>query len=181
MVLQCNWGRDFFLHGTYLWKTLTIFIYIFDWFYSIRYLTSFFYINHRLSLCAQVLMLFYLTDEVLSINPSATGFVFGAFNLPRKDWLTYPGGTHRHGELCYNFSFSDDLTQMVNFPTWIPTSDSHSPALLHFFFLTRVFVLQWLFLYWEILMMLLFQFPLTFLQTKMGVLLFIAQIVITLV
>ena len=29
------------------------------------------------------------------------------------------------------FSISNDLTQMVNFPTWIP--DSHSPAFLDFF------------------------------------------------
>ena len=28
---------------------------------------------------------------------------------------------------------SNDLTQMVNFPTWIPNSDFHSPALLDFF------------------------------------------------
>ena len=30
----------------------------------------------------------------------------------------------------YNFSISNNLTQMVNFPTWIPDCDSHSPALL---------------------------------------------------
>ena len=28
---------------------------------------------------------------------------------------------------------SNDLTQMVNFPTWVPDCDSHSPALLDFF------------------------------------------------
>ena len=33
----------------------------------------------------------------------------------------------------YNFSISNDLTQMVNFPTRIPDCDSHSPALLDFF------------------------------------------------
>ena len=33
----------------------------------------------------------------------------------------------------YNFSVSNDLTQMVNFPTWIPDCDSHSPALLDLF------------------------------------------------
>ena len=37
-----------------------------------------------------------------------------------------------------------------------------SPALLDFFLLLLVFVLQWLFLHWEILIMLLSQFPLTF-------------------
>ena len=73
------------------------------------------------------------TDEVLSINPSANVFVFGDFNIHNKDWLTYSGGTDRPGELCYNFSISNDLTQIVNFPTRIPDCDSHSPALLDFF------------------------------------------------
>ena len=72
-------------------------------------------------------------DEVLSINPSANVFVFGDFNVHHKDWLTYSGGTDRPGELCYNFSISNDLTQMVNFPTSIPDCDSHSPAVLHIF------------------------------------------------
>ena len=72
-------------------------------------------------------------DEVLSINPSANVFVFGDFNVHHKDWLTYSGGTDRPGELCYNFSISNDLTQMVNFPTQIPDCDSHSPALLDLF------------------------------------------------
>ena len=45
----------------------------------------------------------------------------------------------------YNFSVSNDLTQMVNFCTQISDSDSHSPVLLDLFFLlTKVFVLQWL-------------------------------------
>ena len=71
-------------------------------------------------------------DEFLSINPSANVFVFGDFSVHHKDWLTYSGGTDRPGELCYNFSISNDLTQMVNFPTRIPDCDSHSPARLHF-------------------------------------------------
>ena len=72
-------------------------------------------------------------DEVLSINPSANVFVYGDFNVHHKDWLTYSGGTDRPGELCYNFSISNDLTQIVNFPTRIPDCDSHSLALLDFF------------------------------------------------
>ena len=71
-------------------------------------------------------------DEVLSINPSAA-FVFGDFNIYRKDWLTYSGGSDRPGEPCYNFSISNDLTQMVNFPTQIPDCDSCSPTLLVLF------------------------------------------------
>ena len=42
-------------------------------------------------------------DEVLSINPSANGFVFRDFNVHHKDWLTYSSGTDRPGELCYNY------------------------------------------------------------------------------
>ena len=72
-------------------------------------------------------------DEVLSINPSANVFVFGDFNVHHKDWLLYSGGTDRPDELCYNFSTSNDLTQMVNFPNRIPDCDSHSPALLDLF------------------------------------------------
>ena len=72
-------------------------------------------------------------DEVLSINPSANVFVFGDFNVHHKDWLAYSSGTDRPGELCYNFSISADLTQIINFPTRIPHCDSHSPALLDLF------------------------------------------------
>ena len=72
-------------------------------------------------------------DEVLSINRSANVFVFGDFNIHHKDWLTYSSGTDRSGELCYNFSISNDLNQMDNFPTRIPDCDSHSPALLDLF------------------------------------------------
>ena len=54
-------------------------------------------------------------DEVLSINPSANVFVFGDFNVRHKHWRNYSGGTDRPGELCYKFSISNDLTQIVTF------------------------------------------------------------------
>ena len=60
-------------------------------------------------------------------------FVFGDFNVHHKDWLTYSGGPDRPGELCYNISISNDLTQIVNFPTRIPDCGSLSPALLDLF------------------------------------------------
>ena len=72
-------------------------------------------------------------DEVLSINPSAV-FVFGDFNVHHKDLLTYSNGTDRSGELCYNFSISNELTQMVNVSTRIPDCDSHSQVFLDLFF-----------------------------------------------
>ena len=100
-------------------------------------------------------------DEVLSINPSANVFVFGDFNVHHKDWLTYSGGIDRPGELCYNFSILNGLTQMVNFPTRITVL----LFWIYLFLLTLVFVRQWLTLHWEILIMLLSQFPMTFCQT----------------
>ena len=95
-------------------------------------------------------------------------FVFEDFNFHHTDSLTYYGGTDQPGELCYNISISNDLTQMVNFPTRIPDCDSHNPALLDLFLLTLAFFLQWLSLHWEILIMFLSQFPLTFHQINNG-------------
>ena len=60
------------------------------------------------------------------INPSANVFLFGDFNIHNKDWLTCSGGT----DITYNFSISNDVAQVVNFPAWIPDCDSHSPILL---------------------------------------------------
>ena len=93
----------------------------------------FFYRSPSLSLCTVFYSISSNIDEVLLINPSANVFVFGDFNVHHKDWLTYSGGTDQPGELCYNFSISNDITQMVNFPRQIPDCDSHSPALLDLF------------------------------------------------
>ena len=71
--------------------------------------------------------------EVLSIKPTANVSVFADLNINHKDWLAYSGGTHRSGELYYNFAISIDLTQMLLFPTRIPDCDPHCPALLDFF------------------------------------------------
>ena len=134
----------------------------------------FFYRSPSSRLCTVSYSISSNIDEVLSIKPSVV-FVFGDFNVHHKDWLTYYGGTDQPGELCYNFSISNDLTQMVNVPTWIPGYDSHSSALLDFFlFLMLLFVLQWLSLHWEILIMLLSQVPLTFHKIHNGMPCFIA-------
>ena len=78
--------------------------------------------------------LFHLTkDEVLSISPSANIFIFRDFNAHHKDWLTYSGEINRPGELCYNFSILNDITQVGNFPTRISDCDSQNPALLDLF------------------------------------------------
>ena len=77
------------------------------------------------------------------------------------------GGSDRPGELYYNFSTSNDLTQMVNFPIWIPDYDFHSPPLLDLFLSSEnSFFFQLLFFHWEILIILLSQFLLAFFQTQ---------------
>ena len=58
---------------------------------------------------------------------------------------------------------SNDLTQTVNFPTWITDYDSHGPALLDLFLTFDASICStWLSLHREILIILLSQFPLTF-------------------
>ena len=103
---------------------------------TILHSVSYFFFLYRSpfsSLCTVFHSISSNKDEVLSINPSANVFVFGDFVVHNKDWLTYSVGNNRPGKLCYNFSISNDLTHMVNFPTRIPDSDSHSPALLDLF------------------------------------------------
>ena len=49
------------------------------------------------------------------------------------DRLIFSGLTERPGELCYNFSISDDFTQMVSCSSWIPDCESQCPVLLNLF------------------------------------------------
>ena len=74
MVSQFMLKKDFLLHGTYLWKTLQILTYVFDWLYSTQCLFP-------LSITFFILVFYSILsniDKVLSINPSANVFVFGA-------------------------------------------------------------------------------------------------------
>ena len=73
--------------------------------------------------------------EVLKISPSANVFVLGNLSLYHKDLLIYTGRTDRPGEFCYNFSISNDLTQMFNFPTLACCNI----FLIYFFFITEGF------------------------------------------
>ena len=70
---------------------------------------------------------------ILLIKPSANACVFGDFTVHHKDWLAYSSGTDISGDLCYDISISNKLTQMGNFPTRIPDCDSHSPTFLALF------------------------------------------------
>ena len=150
--------------------------YAFNWLYLTQCLASFSSIDPLLHLCAQFLILYYLTDEVLSINPSANVFVFGYFNVHHKDWLTYSGGSDRPGELCYNFSLSQMI--LLQWLTFLLGSQTVILIVLLFwiclFLLTLVSVLQWLSFHWKILIMLLSQFLLTFHQIENRIPRFIA-------
>ena len=59
--------------------------------HSVSY-NFFLYRSPSSSLCTVFDSISSNIDEVLSINPSANVFVFGDFNVHRKDWLTYSGG-----------------------------------------------------------------------------------------
>ena len=112
-----------------------------SWFWlALLHLVSYFFFLYR-SPSSSLSTIFYSIscniDEVLSINPSAV-FVLGDFDVHHKDCLTYSSGTDTSSELCNNFSISNDLTKMVNFPTCILACDSHSPALFDLFFSSDV-------------------------------------------
>ena len=83
-------------------------------------------------------------------------FIFEDSNVHDKDWQTCSGGSDRSGELCYNFFVTNDFTQLVL--TCLLTSLTVTLIVLlfwiYFFLLMVVFVLQWLFLHWEILIVL---------------------------
>ena len=105
--------------------------YLCFWLALLHSVSYFFFLNWSpsLSLCMVFDSISSSIDEVLSVNPSANVFVFGDFNIHHKDWIAYSGGTDWPGELCYNFSIANDLTQMVNFPMQIPDCNSYSPLL----------------------------------------------------
>ena len=97
------------------------------------------------------------------IKLSCNVFVFVDFNVHHMDWLTYSGGTNRLGELCYNFSSQMTLLRCLTFLLGSLTVTLTVLLFwINFFLLMLVFVLQWLSLHWEILVILLSQFPLTF-------------------
>ena len=48
--------------------------------------------------------------DIFSINPSTDVFTFGDFNVHRKSCIIYSFESDKTSQLCYNFSFSNDLT-----------------------------------------------------------------------
>ena len=82
------------------------------------------------SLCTVFYSIPSIIDEFLLINPSANVLVFGDFNVHHKDWLTY---SVKLLNMVNSVIISNDITQMINFPTHIPDCDSHSPAIFDLF------------------------------------------------
>ena len=68
-------------------------------------------------------------DKVLSITPSANETLTSTIRTGSPILV----GSDTLGVLCYNFPISNDLIQIVKFPTQIPDCDCHSPTLLDFF------------------------------------------------
>ena len=80
-------------------------------------------------------------------------FFLRNFNVHHKDWPTYYGGSDWPGELRWS------QMALLRWLTFLLGSQTVILIVLLFwicvFFLTLVFVLQWLYLHWEILIMLL--------------------------
>ena len=143
-------GRTFSLMGL-ISRMLCRFLLIFltGYTYSLSYFFSPYW-SPSLSLCADFDSVLSNIDKVLSISPSANVFVIGDFKVHHGDWLTYSGVTDLVNSLI---NISNNLTQMVNFPTQIPDYNSQSCS-FGFIFFFDLFVLQCLSLHWEILIML---------------------------
>ena len=124
--------------------------YLCFWLALLHSVSYFFFLYQSLSL--SLCMVFDSTSsiiyEVLLINPCANVFFFGDFNIHLiLRWLTF-------------------LLTIQNVNLFVLLFS------IYFFLLMLVFVLQWLSLHWEILIMLLSQFLLTFHQIHNGMPLF---------
>ena len=91
-------------------------------------------------------------DDVLLINPSANMFVFGDLNVRHKDWLTYSG------VWWTPLYFLLSQMALLKWLTFLLRSLTVTLTVLIFwicfFLFILVFVLQWLSLHWEILIIL---------------------------
>ena len=124
--------KDFLLCRTYLQKTLQIFMFS-SGFISLSVLLFFPSIDQLPHICAQFFILFHLTQMRFSL--STHWLMFLSLETLTSIIRT---GLPILVELIdllnsNNFSVSNDLTRMVNFPAQIPDFYSHSPALFDLF------------------------------------------------
>ena len=163
-------------------ETLQILNYIFDWLYFTQCLTSFSSIDRLLQLCARFLILFRLTQ----IRFSRSTHLLVLLSLETSTSITRTGLPILVGliDLVNYVIIFLSQTTLLRWLTFLLASQAVILTVLFFwisfFLLTLVFVLQWLSLHWEILM-LLPQFPLTFDHIHNGMPRFIAQLMTILV
>ena len=94
--------------------------------------TTFIYFLYRSPSTQNCLILQCISDSIdkaLSENPSANIVVCGDFNVHHSEWLG-SSFTDNAGIETFNFSVSQNLTQIIDFPTRFPDNDAHSPSLL---------------------------------------------------
>ena len=170
--------EEVLFHRTYLQKTLQILTYVLDWLYFTQCLTSFSSINHLLCLCARLLILFHLTQ--MRLSPSTHLLMFSSLETLtsiKRARLSIPV------ELIHLLNCVIIFLSQMTLPSWLTFLLGSQTVILivllfwiYFFLLMLVFVLQWLSLHWEILIMLLSQCPLTFNQIHNEMPRFIAQL-----
>ena len=85
---------------------------------------------HVLTVCVKEVLPF---SWDLSLESSADSYLCFWLALLHSVPYFFSSEIDRPGELCYNFSNSNDLTEIVHFPTRIPDCDSYGPALLDLF------------------------------------------------
>ena len=124
-------------------------------------------------------------DEVLPTNPSASVFVFGDFNVPHRDWLTYSGKTAKISDktsinpVGFLFFFFSQTALLI----WFTFFFGSLPVTLTFLlFWICLFLLKLVIVYngfastGKFMFFMLFsQIPLAFLHTQKGMPFFIAQ------
>ena len=175
--------KDFFLHGTYLQKTLHTLTYVFDGLYLTQCLATFSSINHLLRLRARILIIYHLTQMRLSRSTHLPMFL----SLETLISVIRTGLPILVEVIRLVNSVIIFLSQMILL-RWLTFLLGFQTVILivllfwiYFFLLTLVFVLQWLFLHWEILNMLLSQIRLTFYRLDSGMPCFIALLMTTFV
>ena len=133
---------------------------------ALPHLVSYFFssINHLLCLCARFLILFHLTQ--IRFSWSTHLLIFLSLENSMSVIRT---GLPILVELIYLVNSVIIFLSQMTFLRWLTFLLRWQTMILivqlfqiSFFLLTLVFVLQWLSLHWEILIMLLSQFPLTF-------------------
>ena len=72
-------------------------------------------------------------DNALLLHPNADILCFGDFNAHHSEWLEYSKDIDFPGVQVHNFSISQSLTQVINFPTRFPDHGNSNPHLLDLF------------------------------------------------